>query len=302
MNSVVSFTHVLNPFPARVGSPHAVASRVTWMSLRVAYEAAVKQGIAVTCRAVVLRGDESAIEAPASETAYLTRTVQDIASLSPKRPLPLIADILAVGSLKASTSHIIFSNMDIAVQPYFYGELYAFIIDKVGLETPFTVSRVNINADFADKPLDEMYAASGPVGQGYDCFVIPADMLGALDLGGCCIGAPHFDNLLVMELDLLAPEGIKSMGAERLTFHLGNDIAWAAMIDYVEHNLTQSLAAISRMRQRYLVPDGSLFDRVDKRHFRRNASLASSMLRKVRRIPGLALLILKAKRALGRQF
>lgn len=302
MSDGISFTHVLNPFPARPGSEHAIASRVTWQSLRVAHERATQERIAVTCRAVVLHGDESTIESPVSETAYLTRTVQDIAKLKPIRHLPLIADILNVGARAVTTSHLIFSNMDIAVQPDFYRLLRDMIAGPVGPNTPFTVPRVNIDAALADAPLEAMYAASGPVGHGYDCFVIPLGMVPSLDLGECCIGAPHFDQLLVMELDVLARNGVKSMDAERLTFHLGNDIAWAAMIDYVEYNLKQSLGAISRMRERYAIPDGSRFDRLDKRHFRRNATLSSALLRKVRRIPGLSTIILKAKRALGRQF
>jgi hypothetical protein len=302
MNSGISFTHVLNPFPSKAGSEHATASRVTWQSLRVAHARAAQQGIAVTFRAVILPGDEAAIEPPISETAYLMRTVQDVAKLAPRRLLPLIADILNIGSEAASTSHLIFSNMDIAVQPDFYMSLRDTIAGQVGPNTPFTVARTNIDAALADSPLETMYAATGPLGQGYDCFVIPLGMVRALDLGECCIGAPHFDNLLVMELDVLAPDGVKTMSDVHLTFHLGNDIAWAAMIDYVEHNLAQCLQAISRMRQRYPIANGSLFDRVDKRHFRRNATFLSALLRKVRRVPGLSNLILKGKRALGRQF
>lgn len=301
MGTSVSFTHVLNPFPATPGSMHAIASRVTWQSLRVAHERAVAAEIKVNYCAVVLRGDEATVEAPVNKTVYLTRTVLDIAKLQPRRPLPLIADILNAGADGATTSHLIFSNMDIALQPHFYRRLGE-LVTEVGSDTPFTVPRVNIDPQLANGPLEAMYAATGPLGVGYDCFVIPIELLPHLDLGTLCIGAPHFDNMLVIELDVVSKRGIKTLTDERLTFHLGSDIAWAAMIDYVEHNLAQSLAAIRRMRQRFPIPDGGLFDRVDRRHFRRNAALSSALLRKVRRLPGVSQLILRVKRAIGRQF
>ncbi|MDO8312060.1 MAG: hypothetical protein Q7T25_08980, partial [Sideroxyarcus sp.] len=123
-----------------------------------------------------------------------------------------------------------------------------------------------------------------------------------LDLGACCIGAPHFDQLLFMALDVLSGHRAKSLNDQRLTFHLGNDIAWAAMMDYVEHNLLESLAAIARMKARHEIVPSSAFDRLDKRHFQRNAQLSSVLLRKVRRIPGLSSVILSVKRAIGRQY
>lgn len=302
MSAGISFTHVLNPFPARAGSEHAIASRITWQSLRVAHQQAVEQGIEVNCRAAILRGDEAAVESPVSQTLYLPRSVQDVATLLPRRPLPLIGDILNVGSQDVTTSHLIFSNMDIALRPGFYVSLRDMIAGSIGQLTPFTVPRINIDPSLADASLATMYAAPGSLGRGYDCFVLPIGLVPLLDLGTCCIGAPHFDNLLVMELDVLAPGGVKASGVEPLTFHLGNDFAWAAMIDYVEHNLSECMQAIARMRQRYAIPDGSLFDRVDRRHFRRNASFASALFRRVKRVPGLSRLILKTKRAIGREF
>ena len=301
MNTDISFTHLLNPFPARPGSEHAIASRVTWATLRAAHAHAVEQGVAVTCRAVVLPGDESAIEAPCSSTVHLARTVADIADLKPRRPLPLIGDLLKLGAEGATSSHIVFSNMDIAVQPHFYTALHA-LVDKLGIDVPFTVARTNIDAALADAPLEKLYVAEGSLGHGYDCFVIPSPHVAKLDLGNSCIGAPHFDQLLYMALDILSAGRVRSFNHEHLTFHLGNDIAWAAMLDYVEHNLAEALAAIERMKRSHPVKPDSAFARLDKGHFRRNARLSSRMLRKVRRIPGFGTFVLGVKRALGRQY
>lgn len=301
-DAAVSFTHVLNPFRAPAGSEHAIASRLTWQTLRTAQRHAAEHGVAVNFRAVILPGDEAAVEPPATPWAQLTRTVQNIAPLKPSRPLPLIADVLRAGAGTASNTHVVFSNMDIAVQPHFYTALHELITSTLGRDVPFTVPRVNIPAALADGPIEAMRAARGTPGLGFDCFVVPRELVGRLDLGNCCLGAAHFDLLLFMALDAVSGGRVSQVESARLTFHLGNDIAWSAMIDYVEHNLAESLAAIARMRRCYpIVPDGA-FDKLDRRHFQRNASRASRVLRTLRRLPVLSSVVLHAKRALRRQF
>ena len=298
----ISFTHILNPFRAKVDSEHWIASRVTWQTLRIAHARAHTHGLNVDCCAVILPGDESAVEEPAGRIAYLNRTIQDIKQLKPARLFPLIGDVLAAGAAGSLGSHIIFSNMDISVNADFYLALSDLVTDKLGTDVPFTVHRSNIDPSLAQGSLEQMYRASGPLGRGYDCFVIPKNQVQDLDLGACCVGAPHFDQLLFMALDVRSGHRAKSMSQERLTFHLGNNISWVTLIDYVEHNLSESLGAIARMRERYEIAPRSAFEQMDRRHFHRNALLSSRVLRKLRRIPSFSRLLLRIKRAMGRQF
>lgn len=302
MSSQTSFTHLVNPFPGRPNSEHAVASGVTWRTLRAAHEYAGDAGLSVKIKAVILPGDESAVEAPAESTVYLDRTVQDVARLNPPRPLPLIEDILRVGARDADTTHVVFTNMDISVQRHFYTALEELIRNELGPDVPFTIGRRNIDPSLADEPLEKLYVAEGTGGHGSDCFVIPRPLIEQLDLGACCIGAPHFDLLLFMVLDVLSGYRVTNLSGTGLTFHLGNNIAWAAMLDYVEHNLAESVAVIERMRREYAIRPGSKFDNIDKGHFCRNNTWTSAMLRKIRRIPLLTTAILHTKRALGRQY
>ena len=296
-----SFTHIVNPFPGRPGGEHALASRITWATLAVAFERAQKAGVAVCVRAVVLPGDESAVQPPASSVVYLERTVADVAILKPLRKLPLIGDLLSVGSEAVTTSHVIFTNMDIAVQPAFYVRV-AELVAELGEGVPFMLPRVNVPAELAAAPLDQLYAADGPLGHGFDCFVIPRHLISGLDLGLACIGAGHFDLLLVMQLDRLSGYRSRHLLDERLTFHLGNEIGWAAQIDYLEHNLQESVAALGRQpADTAPAPPRSAYA-VSERHFRRNARWDSALLRRVRRVPALSGLILGVKRAIGRQY
>lgn len=297
----ISFCHIINPFPCPDDSEHGIASKITYESLRVAVDSAQQNGLHVEVRAVVLPGDEIAIKAPASLGGHLSRTIQDIHPLLPKRLYPLIADILRIGADASNSDYLIFTNMDIAVQPDFYLQLHEIIEKRFEAGTPFTVYRRNIPSHYSNlEQLPEMYQESGEIAYGYDCFVFPRSIAADLDLGNCCIGAAHFDYLLFIALDAISGFKVKRINDLPLTFHLGNDIAWSSQINYIEHNLKESLAAIQRMRKRFDVPVNSHFARMEASHFLPNARLDSRLLRKLKRLPGIGYLALIIKRGLGK--
>lgn len=297
----LSFTHILNPFVCSPDSEHEVASRITCASLVPAIERARAAGIEIELNAVVASGDETAVRAPLRLAGRLTRTVQDIRPLKPVRPLPLIDDILKAGATRSNASHLIFTNMDIAVQPDFYVRLVDLIDQRFDVDTPFVVYRRNIPTRYTSPDqLPAMYAEPGDLAYGFDCFVFPRLLLENLDLGMSCIGAAHFDYLMFMALDAASGFRIQRVDDLPLTFHLGNDIAWSGQIDYIEHNLNEAMAAIRRMHARYAVPDDSQFARLERGHFLPNARFDSVMMRKLKRLPGIASLSVHAKRWLGR--
>jgi len=157
--------------------------------------------------------------------------------MTPKRPFPLIADILLTGAKSSNCDYLIFTNMDIAVQPDFYVQLQEIIEQRFESGTPFTVYRRNISSHYNRiDQLPEMYRQAGLIAYGYDCFVFPASYVSQLDLGNCCIGAAHFDYLLFIMLDAVSGFRARRINDLPLTFHIGNDIAWSSQIDYIEHN------------------------------------------------------------------
>ena len=280
---------------------NGVASRITYESLRIAAEQGRGYGIHIEVNAVVLLGDEIAIKPPAKLSGILERTVQDICPLRPQRPYPLISDILRVGAESTNCDYLIFSNMDIAVQPDFYLQLNEIIERRFEPGAPFTVYRRNIPSYFNSiDQLPEMYREGGKIAYGYDCFVFPKSYVAQMDLGNCCIGAAHFDYLLFMALDAVSGFRVRRINDIPLTFHIGNDIAWSSQMDYIEYNLVESLNAIERMRERFLVPEESNFARMERLHFRPNARIDSRLLRKLKKLPGFGPMALYFKRWLGR--
>jgi len=296
-----SFCHLINPFPCPEDSEHGIASRITYASLRIAADEAAKHGVHVEVNAVVLPGDEIAIKPPAKLAGHLHRTVQDIHPMTPKRPFPLIADILHMGAESSNCDYLIFTNMDIAVQPDFYLQLQGIIEKRFEPGTPFIIYRRNISSHYNGiEQLSEMYQQPGQIAYGYDCFVFPKSYVSQLDLGTCCIGAAHFDYLLFIALDAASGFRAQRINDLPLTFHIGNDIAWSSQIDYIEHNLTESLAAIQRMRQHYDIPANSNFANMERSHFLPNSRLDSRLFRKLKRLPRIGQLVLSVKRWLGK--
>jgi hypothetical protein len=299
----ISFSHIINPFPAREGSEHSIASAITFASLRRAVAEAAAAGVDVEVRAVVLPGDEEAAEEPSTLSPRLTRTVKDLYTLEPSRPLPLIADILEKGAEGAQGAYLIFTNMDISVQPNFYVRLRELALERFSAGAPFIVYRRNIDASYHDPAqLSEMCAASGEIAYGQDCFVFPRAYVEGLDLGDCCIGTAHFDDLLFMNLDAVSGFRAGRVADVPLTFHIGNEIGWARHMDHIEHNLAQSLAAIGRLRARYEIPAESAFSNIERRHFIPNARFDSVLLRKLKRFPLMQQAVHKAKKWLGRSY
>lgn len=298
---MVSFTHIINPFVCAPDSEHGIASRITIASMVAAVKNARKSGIGVEINAVILQGDEAAVEFPAQLAGYLARTVQDLRPMRPLRLFPLISDILNMGAEKALGSYIVFTNMDISLQPDFYVKLNALIQERFDEDTPFIVYRRNIPGHYRElDQLPLMYAEPGTVAYGYDCFIFPRRYLSQLDLGNCCVGAAHFDYLMFMALDAVSGFRMQRVNDIPLTFHIGNDISWSGQMEYIEYNLGESMAAIGRMRRCYEVPDDSHFARLERNHFRPNARIDSKMFRKMKRLPGIAPLTVMIKRWLGK--
>jgi hypothetical protein len=130
---------------------------------------------------------------------------------------------------------MIYTNVDIALQPYFYWTVASII--ESGHDA-FAVNRRTISGRNTDPAaLPSMYSELGEAHQGWDCFVFKRDLYPRFNLGLACIGAGWIGRVLLANLACLA-RNFRIFPDLHLTFHIGNQQAWKTDLfsDYSEHN------------------------------------------------------------------
>ncbi|HNS42093.1 MAG TPA: hypothetical protein PKN22_04985, partial [Taishania sp.] len=114
--------------------------------------------------------DKAIIPQGFSVLSNLERSVLDVNPSLKGKKLPLIADILEKRKEIQTFDYLVFTNMDIAVQPYFYDTIFKYI--EQGHDA-IVINRRRISdkrRTLQDLPL--MYADMGKSHPGFDCFVI----------------------------------------------------------------------------------------------------------------------------------
>lgn len=215
--------HIINPVNVSKSSDLYVAQPITFESLRVAKNFS-NPTVKVSLLTAQYEEDCSQIPHFFTKTPNLSRSVIDVAAQPMKRKLPLVADILS-NAYEATTKgdYIIFTNVDIAVQPYFYDWVAATINE--GYDA-FVINRRTISNCFTKtSELSKMYAEWGTEHPGYDCFVMKRSVIPKLELDNICVGAVFIGLTLFTNLSLKATN-FREFGKEHLTFHIGNDQVW----------------------------------------------------------------------------
>lgn len=163
----------------------------------------------------------------------LTRSVLDVNSQLSKRKLPLIADILAKRSEIQDADFIIFTNMDIALMPYFYDVVFQYL--EKGYDA-IVINRRRISEKY--QTLDElpmMFADIGKSHPGFDCFVIKTSLLDRFILDDICVGISFLEASLVHNLFSFAEKPL-FIGDAHLTFHIGMDVLVNRNNAFYKHN------------------------------------------------------------------
>lgn len=222
-----SLTHLINPFQP-TSAAHDRAQEVTFAALRNAMRDAQMRGIAVELLAAVLEGDEGVVEPPARRLPLLRRSLADVVPLEKPRRLPLIADLLKLAFEHGRGEYVIFTNMDIVPQIDFYHVVQQLLPRKAGRSRALVINRRTISDHYAGpEQLYAMYREAGVPHEGFDCFVFPRAWIPQLILGDLPVGAAGFDQVLLANLEMLTGFRTDVLYRQRLTFHLGDDKAWA---------------------------------------------------------------------------
>jgi hypothetical protein len=243
-----TLVHLINPFRSPPGSEHDVAQRMTMASIRRAKAYAEQRGVEVDVVATCYAEDVAAVEPPARLLPLLSRSVQDVAPLKPVRKLPLIDELIKIGGQHGYGEYLIFTNIDITLQPYFYYHV-ARLIKRVRRYAPvFLINRRVIPVVTTDpEQICKAYPVRGHGHIGTDCFVFPKQWTQRLDLGNLCIGSASFDSCLAASLDLISGYRMRVFERQELTFHLGEEETWHQQDEYLQYNAKEANRVMERL-------------------------------------------------------
>lgn len=218
--SVISITHIINPYPSSKGSENFIAQPICRESMIRAREEA--KGIAdVKLCAVFMHGQEHELPNAFEVLPSLNRSIVDYADTGMNRKLPVFADVLSAGYEFSNSDYIVYTNADIGVMPSFY-KMIAHYAGK-GYDA-FAINRRRISGRFTNvEQLEEIYSEAGEKHTGYDTLVFKRDLFSKFNLQKVCIGVPFFDTALIHNFYAHA-NNFKLFTGKHLTFHIGMDL------------------------------------------------------------------------------
>lgn len=223
--------HIINPYPAVEGSDAWRVQQVTVRSLRNAVAASVRSRPELL--AAQFADEVTDCSAGLIPTASLDRSVLDLHTFQRPRRLPLMADVLSRAVAATDAEFIIYTNMDIIVQPYFYDAVTALLHD--GADALIINRRRIADRGQTADDLPLILAEVGRSHPGFDCFVIHRSLVPKLRLDGLCIGVPFSEaglmyNLMAFAQDCRIHEDL------HLTTHLGLEVMPARDVEYHRYN------------------------------------------------------------------
>jgi hypothetical protein len=241
---VLSLAHLINPFVADPRSDLHLAQPVSFESMRIARETA-KGHLKVELLSAQFPEDHAAVPAGFRPTPDLDRSVLDFGEFRKPRKYPLIRDLLDRLYENSEAEYLIFTNVDIGLQPHFYLAVKALI--ESGHDA-FIINRRRIPAKFHSvSDLPNMWAEPGRSHPGFDCFVFHRDLYPKFHLAEVCLGVPFIGITLAQNLFCYA-QNFRLIDRDRLSFHIGMELfKKRAPREYFVYNRSAFRKAISRM-------------------------------------------------------
>ncbi len=154
-------------------------------------------------------------------TAVLENCAADVAALQTKKRFPLLREILSRLNESRSATHFVYTNLDIALMPYFYQTVAGYIDEG---HDAIVINRRRISGKLIDSAdLEKMYAEAGETHAGYDCFIFSRELLQKFILKDVYIGTPPSGGDLFHNLFVFANNPVL-LTQKHLTFHVGMDL------------------------------------------------------------------------------
>ena len=251
---MIKIAHIVNPVAAEPGSRFHFIQKVTFQTMQTARKEAQDQ-VEVDFVSAQYAEDRAMIPPGFIVTPDLDRSVLDVENFTQPRKLPLIHDILERGFYATQADYLVYTNMDIGLQPHFYKAVNHYI--DAGNDA-FTINRRTISDQYTRiEEIPLMYSQIGKPHPGWDCFVFRRELFSKFALGMICVGAPLI-GLVLISNQIANANQFQQLTDEHLTFHLGDDRAWnsGARREYALHNRRETLRLL-----RYIEQNGRPFPR-----------------------------------------
>lgn len=235
--------HIVHPVIVDPSSDLVVAQPITFETMRIAREFVQEGGAADVKLFAVQYHDEERVPLPGCfiRVPDLTRSVADVKTFKKRRKLAMIKDILdSLHEAAGDADYMIYTNVDIALQPYFYHTVSKII--NQGYDA-FVINRRTISDRYsAVEEIPLMYAEIGEFHPGYDCFVFRREVYPNFKLGTICIGTAWIGRTLLANVVTYAAK-FKEFRNEHVTFHIGDSLPWRSneYQDYFQENWNEYL-------------------------------------------------------------
>lgn len=159
------------------------------------------------------------------------------------KDLPKLFDVLdSIKLSKSKATHLVFTNSDIHLQPWFYEVAVSFL--RSGYDSMIvnrrTVEREPRQLHFA--PLSLRQAESGITHPGLDCFIFPRAWLDQFQRTEAVIGRGSVMRSLLFNMVAVA-ENLLVLAHAQMTYHFGDDRPWMQPSAKAQEHLNMEEAA-----------------------------------------------------------
>jgi hypothetical protein len=244
----MKIAHIINPVLVSPGSDLLIAQPITFASMRAARAAAAGE-LEVELLTAQFAEDRVLVPADFRATEDLNRSILDFGSFRKHRKLPLIADILDRLQAASQADYCIYTNVDIAVMPYFYRTVARLL--QSGFDALVINRRTISTLHTSPEQLDLMYAELGQSHPGRDCFIWRRQATPDFVCGHTCIGTGGIGRVLQFNLAATA-ERFDEFTDLHLTFHLGDERRWTEpdQQDIAAFNWSELVSVVRTLRER----------------------------------------------------
>lgn len=243
----MKLAHLINPAEFPSNSALQFAQKVTFKSIVRAYNDAKE--IKLELLTTQFKEDEKVVPEQFRKLSNLKLYAGAIKPGLSGRKLPILKEILDQAIALIEVDYLIYSNIDIALMPYFYQEV------KRQLEGGYdalVINRRRISDTYSSlSELPAMYADIGYSHPGFDCFVFKRELIDRFELAHICVGVP-FSGVSLLHNVLAFSKKPKIIMDQHLTFHIGTDVLNFKKDAYYWHNRNEYFKKVKPKLKPYL--------------------------------------------------